>query len=510
MAGRRGSGEGTVFQRPNGTWAGQGTVQVLGGGTKRVTVYADSRAAASAKLQDRLGRDRAGYATPAHPPTIEQYLDYWLTQIVPIKARPRTIELYESNIRNHLKPALGRIKVDQLAPQQVQEMLNDLYARTGSPRTVENVRGILRNALNQAEREDLISRNPARRVTLPKYEREPITPWTAEQTQAFLNHARHHRWHAAFLMLCIYGTRRGETLGLSWAQVDFATRTIHIEQQLQRINGSLRLGPVKTSAGRRALPMPDVIRHELALLATEEAVSSSGESLVFVSSSATWVDPHNFTRTFQVLAAEAGLPRIKLHHLRHSAATLMKNLGVPDKDIQEILGHAHITTTQQIYQHGDDTVKRRALEGLGGLVTAGIAVNIAVHAELSTGLSAADVSVSGMKRLPEQGSNLDRVLGGPAGTRTRDTLLKSPFRSPYANLPTRVGGYGQMGPDVLNQDPIAVRNAVHPPSSDPYRDVLAATSRLLASDIDPELADAAVRLIELLAQRHKSTQQDVA
>lgn len=510
MAGKRSSGDGSVFQRRNGTWAGQGTVRVVGGGVKRITVYAQTRAGAAGKLQDRLGRDRAGYATPAHSPTISQYLDYWLTRIVPLRARPRTVELYEGSIRNHLNPALGQIKVADLTSQQVQDMLNDLYARTGSPRTVENVRGILRNALNQAEREELITRNPARRITLPTYEREPITPWTAQQTQAFLHHVRHHRWYAAFLMLCIYGTRRGETLGLSWAQIDFTTSTIRIDQQLQRINGHLQLGPVKTSAGRRTLPMPDAISRELSILATGPAPRNPDDSLVFASSTGTWVDPNNFTRTFQQLAAQAGLPRIKLHHLRHSAATLMKNIGVPDKDIQEVLGHAHITTTQQIYQHGDDHLKRRALDGLGGLVTAGIAVNSAVRTELSTDSVSTSPPLVGMKTLPQQGSGDGNGNGGPGGTRTLDILLKSPFRNPDANLATPVGGYGQMGPDVWKQDPTAVRHAVPAPTSEPYRELLAATSRILADDLDPDIADAAVRLIELLAQHHTHTHQRAA
>lgn len=134
------------------------------------------------------------------------------------------------------------------------------------------------------------------------------------------------------------------------------------------------------------------------------------EDLVLLSSTGTPVDPKNFVRTFHEIRDKAGLPRITVHHTRHTAATTLKNLHVPARDAQLILGHSHVTTTQQLYQHGDIEGQTEALVRVGQLLTADTAAKTAVKNGLSTGESAIFHAFT---------------PGGPGGARTLDTLLKS-------------------------------------------------------------------------------------
>ena len=169
--------------------------------------------------------------------------------------RPRTQELYESTVRMHLKPGLGAIRLSRLTAPDVQRMINTKQQGGASPRTLHACRQVLRAALSRAEREGLVTGNVAKLVELPTYARKPITPWTAEQARAFLTAATDHPWYGAYLPLLLYGLRRGEVLGLRWRDIDLDTGIIHVEQQLQGIDGHPSAGDVKTQAGRRALPL---------------------------------------------------------------------------------------------------------------------------------------------------------------------------------------------------------------------------------------------------------------
>ena len=350
------------------------------------------------------------------------YLDYWLTSVVAIKNRPRTAELYTATVRLHLAPTLGTIRLSKLTIQDVQTLLNTQLAQGRSIRTVQQMRSVLRAALSRAEREELLVRNVAKLVDLPAWERKPIRPWNTEEAAQFLTTAKTHRWYPAYVMLLLYGMRRGEVLGLRWCDVDFARSQLYIRQQLQRIGTTLEQGPVKTAAGRRDLPLIPMLREELTYLyakqhggepdresIAEQAASDQG--LVFLSTTDTPIDPKNFVRTFHEIRETASLPRITVHHTRHTAATMLKNLGVPARDVQLILGHSHITTTQQLYQHADLNGQVLALtRAEAQLLPAGVAVKTAVKQNFSTGESTKIHAFT---------------PGGPGGARTLDTLLKS-------------------------------------------------------------------------------------
>jgi len=371
MANRKANGEGSLYRRGDGRWGGSAFVDTVSGERKRIHVYAGTRQEVHDRLADKLAVGRRGIRTPDKEWTVGAYLDYWLATVVAVKNRPHTAEQYESTVRLYLKPALGMIRLTKLTVQNVQVLVNTHLTQGRSLRSVHLIRSVLRAALSRAEREELIMRNVAKLIDLRAWERRPIQPWSVEEASTFLAATKEHRLYPAFVMLLLYGMRRGEVLGLRWCDVDFVRGQVHIRQQLQRIGKNLEQGPVKTSAGRRDLPLIAVVRrtltrqyatrHDVAFDAVAEHASAD-EAPVFLSMAGTPIDPKNFVRMFHLIRERTGLPRITVHHMRHTAATMLKQLGVPARDAQLILGHAHITTTQQLYQHGDIEGQTKALE----------------------------------------------------------------------------------------------------------------------------------------------------
>lgn len=490
---RRANGEGTINKRVDGRWAGQATVRLVGGGSRRVSVYGRTRAETNDRLQIVLQRDRSGYRIPRDDRTVAQYLDYWLATIVPMTARASTIELYEISVRLHIKPIIGQLRLAKLNPADVQNLVHSVYEQTGSARTTCRARSTLRAALSYAERQELVTRNVASRVQVPSYVPKEVTPWTISNVQEFVEATADHRWRAAFLMLCIYGARRGEILGLCWSKIDFTAETVRIDQQLQRIGTKgLQIGPVKTRAGKRTLALPWIIREALIEL-RDKQTNTSDDAPLFTSRDHSWIDPSHFTRTFQQICEDAGLPPIRLHDLRHTTATLLKNGGLPDRDIQQILGHANVTTTQQVYQHGSSEIQTEALAVFGDALTKsarttpglGNQVNQAhsgEHFDRSTPVSnspSTGDSVTPLQlclqfpaaycgqncRKDKKGAKTINVLtpissGTPGTIRTCDTWFRRQADSTYYNNLTPVMRGLPLAPDGLTQQQTAYLIAV--------------------------------------------------
>lgn len=414
---RAATGSGSVYRRKDGRWEAAAYLTTTAGSRKRVRVYADTSTAARTRLADLLRRESQGLAVPERTWTVGDYLDYWLANVAPVSRQPKTVEMYEMVIRLHLKPYLGTRPLAQLSVSRLQLMVNQQLAAGRSVRSVQITRMVLSAALTRAMREELIVRNVARLVELPSWERKEISPWSDVEAGRFLRTAQSHPLYAAFLLLTLYGLRRGEALGLRWEDIDFEGRVLHVRQQVQRIGDRLVAGRLKTRASRRDLPLLPLVSRVLELHQTDQAklgrAHELGElgDLVFRSSTGQPVDPKNICRTFHHLREQTGLRRITMHQLRHTAATLLKKHGVQPRDAQLILGHSNVVTTQQIYQHGDADAQRAGLAGVQRLLTEGSTKtycrqlqpsNRSVVALLATFLS-----------------------GGSSGTRTHDTLLKS-------------------------------------------------------------------------------------
>ena len=173
------------------------------------------------------------------------------------------------------------------------------------------------------------------------------------------------------MLLLLYGLRRGEVLGLRWHDLDQEDGEIRIRQQIQRVDGELRIGPVKTTASRRDLPLLAPASEVLAIRSEAQAADRAelgrawqDNGLVFTTRTGRPVEPRNLVRSFHRICTTHGLRVIKVHHLRHTTATLLKNLGVPACDARLILGHSRLAVTQEIYTHEDRQAQHDALAKL--------------------------------------------------------------------------------------------------------------------------------------------------
>jgi integrase len=271
-------------------------------------------------------------------------------------------------VRLYLKPGLGRRPLDRVRVADVQAFLNQQIEAGHSIAKVHIMRTVLGAAFTRAVREELVFVNPARLATLPTAPASRNRPWSADEAHQFLTVARNDPLYPAFVLLLVYGLRRGEVLGLAWEDVDLADDVLRVGWQTQRIAGQLARVPVKTAAGRRELPMVPIAREAFIEQAERQAAarrragaSWAGNDLVLTTRSGQPVEPRNLVRSFERLVDRAGLRQIRLHDLRHTVATLLKTLRVPQRDAMQILGHARISVTLEIYTDSDSDSQRDAL-----------------------------------------------------------------------------------------------------------------------------------------------------
>jgi len=426
MTHARANGEGTIYRRKDGRYEGAAYFRTISGTRKRIRVYGKTREEVHVTLTEAKAKAQHGIPLPDRAWRLGAYLDYWLENVVRPNRRPKTYEQYECTIRLYLNPGLGTCLLSRLSVPMVQSFLNQKISERHSVRKVQIIRTVLSSALSRAVREELVGRNVARLVELPEWQKGEIHPWSANEARQFLDTARMSPLYPAFLLLLLYGMRRGEVLGIRWRDIDFTAAEIHIRQQLQRVGRTLIQGEVKTKAGRRDLPLLSLVREALLIhhgrqkaardaASVDRAGAGTKDELVFTTSSGRPIEPRNFVRSFWRICAQCDIRVIKLHHLRHTAATLLKNLGVPARDAQLILGHSQISVTQEIYQHDDMEARRSTLGRVEKLL-------------LSTDKEGRDRLRC--RQLQPSSPEIERIIttvlsGGPGGTRTLDTLLKS-------------------------------------------------------------------------------------
>lgn len=375
MSVKRGQGEGNIYRRADGRWAARVRVGFRNGKRARRWVYGKTRAEVAARLRVTIQEHQQGVLTEPGRLTTGQFLNRWLEDSAKLKLRPRTFASYAQVVRLHIAPNLGRVALQRLTPHQVQTWLNDRQKAGLSPRTCQYARAILRSALAQALRWGVVSRNVAALVEAPRVVRHEIHPLHPDQARSLLSAARSNRLGALFTVAIALGLRQGEALGLQWDAVDLNAGTLHVRKSLQRVDGTWRLVEPKSSRSRRSVAMPDVVRTAL----TSHRVSQLQERLlagarwqesgfVFTTRIGTPIEPSNLTKTFQALLVKAGLPHVRFHDLRHTAATFLLAQGVDARTIMETLGHSQISLTMNTYSHVLPTLQRDAAKRMNQLL----------------------------------------------------------------------------------------------------------------------------------------------
>jgi len=356
---KRARSEGTLYLRKDGRYE-VALFMNTSDGIKRVRRYADARTEAEAILVELRKKNDNGIKINSKEQKLGDYLDYWLLIVKSSSTRHSTYVSYESTVRLYLKPGLGKKYLTKLCVPDVQSFLDNQSKSGKSNRNLQKMRIVLSAALERACYEERLIRNVARQAKTPMYKPKEVLPWNLVQLGKFLEFARASPHYAIFVLMSLYGLRTGEALGLSWSDIDYDNRVILVRKQIHFINNQYGIAELKTKASRRELPLLDIAKR--VLQKCPQSYEGPVPQLLFKTSGGLPVDYNNLRRSFKSISRKAGLPVITLHTLRHTAATNLKNLGIPAKDAQSILGHAHITTTLQIYQHTNLEGKSKALE----------------------------------------------------------------------------------------------------------------------------------------------------
>ncbi|MGY0231149.1 tyrosine-type recombinase/integrase [Longispora urticae] len=310
--------------------------------------------------------------------TVRAWLERWL-EIVDDGLRPTTSASYRRIVRRSLIPQLGSLRLSKLRTRDVQRALDRISRRvtpTGgriAASTVHRIRSVLRSSLNEAWRQGLVGRNPAWRSKVHSPGRPSAVLWTAERERlwrqtgvrpsvavwdtphvvAFLESVADDPLHAMWRLIVLRGLRRGEVSGLRWGDLDFETGRLSISRQILIIDGGRHVGPPKSAAGVRTIALDEVTVAGLWRVWLDQfertGVRPDEETTMFLRDGGRPVGPDWLTRHLQVLIRRAGLPPVRLHDLRHGAASLAAAAGVPLKVIQADLGHSSIVTTADTY-----------------------------------------------------------------------------------------------------------------------------------------------------------------
>lgn len=356
---RRGQNEGSIYKRADGRWAASLTLGYHNGMRKRKTFYGKTRGEVREQLTAALRTQQQGLPIVAERQTVAHYLTAWLATATPTVA-PTTWERYEIDVRRHLIPALGRIRLAQLTPQQVQKLFADKLNAGLSPHSVRNMRAVLRRALNEAQQLGLVSRNVVSLVRAPKLPRGEMRVYDTEQTRLLLETARDNRLAALFVLAVTTGMRHGELLGLRWRNVNLDGRYVQVQSSLkQTVRQGLMLQDLKTASSRRKIVLTSTAVMALRqhrMRQPEERLAAGPlwqeQDLVFCNHRGGPLYHGNVLEEYyKPIQRRAGLPYIRFHDLRHTAATLMLLQGVHPKVVSEMLGHASVAITLTLYSH---------------------------------------------------------------------------------------------------------------------------------------------------------------
>jgi integrase len=423
---------------------------------------------AQAALVDLLDRVQKRTHVDAGKLTVATFLDQWITGKVSLRSSTR--RSYTDHIRLYLEPGLGHHRLADLGTSDVEDLYAALRqlgqgdaagsltlerllesrvtpAQALSAATVRRVHATLMSALNTAAKRRLIPFNPAAYVDLesgrrPKAvvwteervaawratgERPKVAVWTPEQTGQFLDHARTDRLYPLFHLVAFRGLRRGEAVGLPWTDVDLAGGSVTVSEQIVQLGWATERGAPKTDSGARMVALDAetaaVLRDHRAR--QHAARSSWGEAwvdsgLVFTCEDGSALHPASVTARFERLAREADLPPIRLHDLRHGAATLALAGGANLKVVSEMLGHSSIGITADTYTSVLPEVARAAAEAAARLVPRRTPAGGDVPISSPSGTR--DDSGLSSRRKKAQVST-----GAPPGTRTPNPRIKSPL-----------------------------------------------------------------------------------
>jgi integrase len=370
MAKKRGNQEGSIYQRKSGKWQAQ--VSIDG---RRIGKSFHTQKECREWIRKVTEQKRKGLTFQAAKTTVGEYLAQWLKDVKP-SLRPTTYSQYAGIVKNHINPDLGRTRLSDLSPRIIQNVYSSKLDDGVGKRTVEMIHAVLNRSMKMANRQGLLGSNPLKNVQKPKHSSRRMQVLNEDQIRSLLMTADKAGMLALVQLAVTTGMRKGEILGLKWTDLDWTRSSIRVERQLLRIpkKGLLLVRP-KTSTSIRTVKVGSATLAEIGrhLIKQDEGRKSNGkawneENLVFTSSTGTPKGPRNLVREFKSLLQTAGLPNIRFHDLRHTAASLMLMSNMPIMRITRQLGHAKPSTTLDIYGHLIPGLETEAVEKIDEIV----------------------------------------------------------------------------------------------------------------------------------------------
>jgi integrase len=372
---RRPRGEGSIKQLPDGRWW---TVRLVTNGRKlRRTRRTQAEALAAL---DELKR-RAGMGVPLGRYSVGDALTDFLEHGRQSRGwAPATTRAYTSAIESHIRPRLGRKQLADLSVRDAQAFLDGLLESGQSAAHVRYVRGVLRTALAHAMRQELIVRNVASLASVPQPQRPEIRALSASELHSLISALDASPARTLLITAAFTGMRRGELIALRWDAVDLDRAELRVRRTGTRIKGEYTEGPPKSAKSRRTIALAPALVTLLRSHATAQKEQRlrlgpgwQDEDRVFPGEDGGPIGATTIRKALDRALERAGLPHLRIHDLRHTAATTLLAAGGTIRDVQEMLGHASYAFTADTYAHVLEDQRRASAERMQGALGTAIA-----------------------------------------------------------------------------------------------------------------------------------------
>lgn len=379
----------SIYRGKDGKWHGRVTMGVRDDGKpdrRHVERKTEAEVVAAVRSLERE-RDTGKARKAGHGWTVEKWLTHWVENIAAPQVRPNTLTGYRVAVYNHLVPGIGAHRLDKLQPEHLERFyvrLGQMKTRRGGPfkpARVHQVHRVLRTALGEAVRRNHITANPASIARSPRVPDEEIIPFTKEEATKVLTAAMPMRNGARFIIALTLGLRKGEALGLQWRDINFSRRTVTIRRTVQRLNwnhgcaparpcgrryaghcperhgGGMVVAEVKSRAGKRTVGLPGPLVD--VLKAHHKKQQQESERAGDLWRDGGWVFPNRLGgpthirvdhESWKALLKQAGVRDARLHDARHTAATMLLVLGIPQRAVMDVMGWSEASMATR-YQH---------------------------------------------------------------------------------------------------------------------------------------------------------------
>jgi integrase len=367
---RRGNGDGSVYRRQSdGKW-----VAYLRVNGKKKYIYDDTQTGVTKKLRAAQRDLEQGELATGPNQTVKQYLEYWL-EVRRSTVKASTYVSNRSYLNNRVIPVIGHIKLQKLTGDHIQSLYAQLLKDGLLPNTIRLIHTMLFTASKDAVKWKRMSRNPCKDATPPRQEDHTMAFLTHEQAKNLMEAASATPLECLITLAITTGMRRGEILALRWSDIDWQKMTVTVRHTVSYIrvgdkHAFFETEP-KTASSNRTISLPQFVIHALKshrsnqLQVRLKAGDQWNEkNIVFSTKRGDFYNIATLQRQFGNLLVKAGLPHMRFHDLRHSAATILLSMGVNIKVIQELLGHSNVGITLRVYSHVLPTMHREAMEGL--------------------------------------------------------------------------------------------------------------------------------------------------